>query len=234
MTETVYMDGEELVREIRTPLNPEPVPEDVLAGYEAIWPQVLEQEWTDVPPTVRLEVLIYAAKGGGDLAEAVVDIHLGVVPNLMDEFKPRAHEFMWALVGADDLDADLIAFQVMSLILELAAEAKAELRAGISRLHDWRLGLYGGFERLHSDVIEAIADRMQVEWFEDVDVDAAFSDFTCSCCSEIYPPAEAKRASVRMIYTEVFCQMLSILQEHEERFNDLDLFEYGIVWKNNQ
>ena len=141
MTETVYMDGEELVREIRTPLYPEPIPERVLAEYEEIWPQLIEDGWTHVPPSVRLGVLIYAAKGGGDMAEAVVDVHLGVVPELTDEFKPLAHEYMWALVGAEDFDADLIASQILWLMWELAAEAKAELEAGISRLHEWRLGI---------------------------------------------------------------------------------------------
>ena len=233
MTETVYMDGEELVREIRTPLNPEPVPEDVLAEYETIWPQIIEEGWSRVPPSVRLEVLIYAAKGGGDLAEAVVDVHLGVVPSLTEEFKPLAHEYMWALVGADDLDADLIASQIMSLILELAAEAKAELEAGISRRHEWRRSLFDGFQHLHSEVIAAMADRMQAEWYADHDGEVSFTDCTCDCCSEIYPPEEAKRATVSMIYTEVFSRMLSILQEHEERFNDLDLLDYGIVWKKN-
>jgi len=233
MVETVYLDGEEMVREIRTPLNPEPIPEDVLDDYAAVWSQIIEEGWSHVPPSVRLEVLIYAAKGGGDLAEAVVNVHLGVVPHLTDEFKPLAHEFMWALVAADEFDADLIASQILWLIWELAAEAKAELEAGISRLHEWRLSLFEGFQYLHSEVIEAMAERMHASWYADHDIEEIFSEWTCDCCSEIHPPAEAKRTIVRSIYTEVFCRTLTILQEHEERFNDLDLWNYGVVWEKN-
>ena len=230
MSETVYVDGDVVVTEIRTPLNPEPIPESVLDDYAAVWPQIIEEGWSHVPPSVRLEVLIYAAKGGGDPAEAVVDVHLGVVPELKDEFKPLAHEFMWALVAAEEFDADLIASQILWLMYELAAEAKAELEAGISRLHDWRLSLFDGFQHLNSEVIDAMVQRMQATWYEDHDLAALCSEMTCDCCSEIYPPTEAKRSIVRSIYTEVFCRTLSILQQHEDRFSDLDLWDYGVVW----
>lgn len=228
MTETVYMDGDHLVREIRTPLNPEPVPEHVLVEYEEIWPEIIEEGWSHVPPSVRLEVLAYAAKGGCDIAEAVVDVHLGVVPALTDEFKPLAHEYLWALVGSADFDADLIAVEIMRVVYEVAAEAKAEIDAGTSRMHEWRLWLFNFFQFLHSEVIEALEHRMKATWFDAEDED--WTDWSCECCSEVQPASEARRAATRSAYTRAVTRAVSILQEHEERFDELYRWDYGIVW----